>query len=459
MCLEYNMNAEENIRQIEEQSKYYPLERLNQTLNMIKEPQISVQKLEEEGIRALNNAFRNDEFNIEKIKLVRMFMNSNTITNIELIKNNPKINEASNNIINKLKQQTIDKFIDYLNQQYKNDPTNKEKINRINNLITAIEYSPNSIMTKTITKEIYNDTIDKLKKSGVSPPTLAPTVTPSPIVPKAMSIEEYETQITTILDQTFPNPNDNHRKISYIQENSIDMIERAPGMNDIESKKRYNKALNNISKKLESQIVDSNIEYLNKKYKNDPTNIEKIKDLMDIKESFINYSNTEAFESTVVDTITSDTLDVLLSTSATDSGTNNYSNYVNTINKALEFQKVLDSSLNHLFSYLKTQNVNPDVLYEKVNYRDIEHQKLFNMNKALDILFYSFYFSFLLIMICMGNVKREHFLIYLFVGLIPVVYPFIFKFGKLLVDYLSPPLHGPKNAFVDIHNTIYAYNI
>ena len=127
--------------------------------------------------------------------------------------------------------------------------------------------------------------------------------------------------------------------------------------------------------------------------------------------------------------------------------------------KNLKEKKYLDSSLNNLFSYLKTQNVNPDVLYEKVNYRDIEHQKIFNINKALDILFYSFYFSFLLIMICMGNVKREHFLIYLFVGLIPVVYPFVFKFGKLLVDYLSPPLHGPKNAFVDSHNTIYAYDI
>lgn len=456
MCLEYKMNAEKLITQLEEASKRYPLEQLNHTLNMIKE-QAPLELLESTGIQELNNIFPNDNDNIEKIKFIRMLMNNNTITNIELIKQHSKINQASINMITKLKQQSIDKYIEFINKEYPNDPTNEQKINRTNDLSKNIESIPDPI-TKSITKEITNDVIDKLKKSGVSAPTLSPIVRPPDIVPKSMSIEEYETQITTILNQTFPNPNDNYRKISYIKENSIEMIERAPGMNDIESKKRYNIALNNVSKKLESQIVDSNIEYLNKKYKNDPTNIEKIKDLMDIKESFINYSNIEPFESTVVDTITSDTLDALLSTSANNSGTTNYSNYINTINKALEFQKVLDSSLNNLFDSLKREYVNPNVLYEKVNYREIEHQKLTNINKALDILFYSFYFSFLLIMICIGNTKKEHFLIYLFVGLIPIIYPFLFKFGKIFVNYLSPPLHGPKNAFLDSH-TIYDYDI
>jgi hypothetical protein len=136
-----------------------------------------------------------------------------------------------------------------------------------------------------------------------------------------------------------------------------------------------------------------------------------------------------------------------------------YEKYIISINKALDFQNTLDSSLNMLFSDLKTENVNPDVLYEKVEYRNKEHILLYNINKVLDVVYYSFYFSFLLIMICMGNVKREHFLNYLFIGLIPIIYPFLFKFGKIFIDYVSPPLHGPKNAFVDIHNTVYGYNI
>lgn len=415
----------------------------------------SVQEFEKMITNYLNNKFPNNPDNIEKIKDLQKVLNDN----IPEIKNNPNLKQAANNVIASLKQQIIDKFIDHLNKEYTNDSTNEKKINRINEMYNNIE-SISDPVQKSIIKEIYNNTLDNLKKSGVIP--LSPIVAPSNIVPKTMSVEDYETQITSILNQTFPNPNDNYRKISYIQDNSIDMIERA-GLDGIESKKKYNTALNNISKKLKSQIVDANVEYLNKKYQNDPTNIEKIKDLMDIKESFINNTNIEAFESgtdTVLEIIKADTLDMLLSNNNDNTNSYiNYSNHVNTLDNALEFHKSLDSSLNNLFSYLKTQNVNPNVLYEKVNYRVIEHEKIFNINKALDILFYSFYFSFLLIMICMGNVKREHFLIYLFVGLIPVVYPFVFKFGKLLVDYLSPPLHGPKNAFVDSHNTIYAYDI
>lgn len=413
----------------------------------------SVQNFEKIVINYLNKKFPNDRESIEKIQDLQKILNDK----IEEIENNPHLKQAVINVNALLKQQALDKFIDYLNKEYPNDLTNEKKINRINELSKNVESIPDPLQ-KSIIKEIYNNTIDKLKKSSsISIPTVSSNI------PNIITIEEYETQIMSILNQTYPTPNDNYRKISYIQDNSIEMIERA-GLDGVESKKKYNVALNNVSKKLKSQIVDTNIEYLNKKYQNDPTNIEKIKDLMDIKEPFIN-TNIEAFESgtstdAILEIIKADTLDILLSNNSDDSNSYiNYSNHVKTLDNALEFHKSLDSSLNNLFDYLKTQNVNPDVLYEKVNYRDIEHQKIFNMNKALDILFYSFYFSFLLIMICMGNVKREHFLIYLFVGLIPVIYPFLFKFGKILIDYLSPPLYGPKNAFVDSHNTIYAYDI
>jgi chromosome segregation ATPase len=125
----------------------------------------------------------------------------------------------------------------------------------------------------------------------------------------------------------------------------------------------------------------------------------------------------------------------------------------------LDLASNLDVSLNSLFYYLKQKNINPDVMYEKINYRSIEHQKLYNINKVLDILFYCFYFSFILIIIFTRNTKTENFLIYLFVALIPFIYPFIFKFVSYIVNYLSTHTNGPKNAFVDINSTIYAYNI
>ena len=61
-------------------------------------------------------------------------------------------------------------------------------------------------------------------------------------------------------------------------------------------------------------------------------------------------------------------------------------------------------------------------------------------------------------MICTQNIKREYFLFYLFVGLIPIIYPFLFKFVLFLIKYLSNNPHGPKKAFVDINNTIIEYN-
>lgn len=133
-----------------------------------------------------------------------------------------------------------------------------------------------------------------------------------------------------------------------------------------------------------------------------------------------------------------------------------YSNVVYNNQNLLKLTKNIDSSLNNLFSYLKKQNISPNVIYEKIEHRDIEHEKLYNTNKIIDVLFYCFYFAFVLIMICIGNTKREYFLIYLFVGLIPFIYPFIFKFLLYIIKYLSIDLHGPKKSFVDINNTLYA---
>jgi chromosome segregation ATPase len=134
----------------------------------------------------------------------------------------------------------------------------------------------------------------------------------------------------------------------------------------------------------------------------------------------------------------------------------NYSNTVYNNQNLLNLSKNIDSSLNNLFTYLKKQNISPNVIYEKIEYRDIEHEKLYNTNKIIDVLFYCFYFAFVLIMICIGNTKREYFLIYLFIGLIPFIYPFIFKLLLYIIKYLSTNIHGPKNAFVDINNTLYA---
>ena len=124
----------------------------------------------------------------------------------------------------------------------------------------------------------------------------------------------------------------------------------------------------------------------------------------------------------------------------------------------LNSTRITDGSLNRLnnsISYLK-ETESSNVIYEKIEYRNIEHEQLYNINKLIDVLFYSFYFAFVFIMICIGNTKKEYFLIYLFVGLIPFIYPFLFKLLLYINKYLTYNIHGPKNAFVSITNTFYA---
>ena len=136
-----------------------------------------------------------------------------------------------------------------------------------------------------------------------------------------------------------------------------------------------------------------------------------------------------------------------------------YSNIVYNNQNILKLNETIHADFNQLFTHLKKQNGDSDIFYEKIMYRDIEHEKLYNINKALNVLFYCVFFAFILIMISTGNINREKFLIYLFVGLIPVIYPFLFKMGTYLLKYLSNDSHGPKNAFIDINNTIYGPNI
>lgn len=125
-----------------------------------------------------------------------------------------------------------------------------------------------------------------------------------------------------------------------------------------------------------------------------------------------------------------------------------YSNKVYNSKNTLNLTEKVDTSLNYFFSDLKTKNINPELRYRKIKYREIEKQKLNNFNKLLDVLFYCFYFSFILIMICTGNTKREYFLIYAFIGLIPFLFPIIIKITKNM-NVFDINILNEKNAFIE----------
>ena len=140
----------------------------------------------------------------------------------------------------------------------------------------------------------------------------------------------------------------------------------------------------------------------------------------------------------------------------------NYSNKVYNSQNLLKLSENIDHNLQYIFSDLKTQNINPHLLQTKIEYRKVEEQKLTNTDKVLDVLFYCFYFSFILIIIVTRNANAEHFVFYIFIGLIPFLYPFLFKNANYLIH--SFKLDGQKNAFIesdelDNENMFHAYNI
>ena len=135
----------------------------------------------------------------------------------------------------------------------------------------------------------------------------------------------------------------------------------------------------------------------------------------------------------------------------------NYSNKVYNNQNLLNLNENVDQDLRYIFSDLKTQNINPKLLNTKIKYREIEEEKLLNTNKVLDILFYCFYGAFIIINIVTRNIKMEHFLIYILIGLIPFVYPFLFKNIKNIMHIFH--LDGNKNAFIENENTFDSYNI
>jgi hypothetical protein len=120
---------------------------------------------------------------------------------------------------------------------------------------------------------------------------------------------------------------------------------------------------------------------------------------------------------------------------------------------------IKNKDLQNIFSDLKIQNINPDLLYTKTKYREIEKEKLLNTDKLLDILFYCFYFAFIIIRIVTRNTKTEDFLIYIFIGLIPYVYPFIYKKSNYVIHLFHLDMN--KNAFIENETeiSIDAYNI
>jgi hypothetical protein len=115
---------------------------------------------------------------------------------------------------------------------------------------------------------------------------------------------------------------------------------------------------------------------------------------------------------------------------------------------------------NLLTNYLPINNA--QTTYEKVEYRDEEHHKLKSINRIINIIYYCGVVVLLLLLYTENNLLiNERYPLYIFLILLPHLYPWIYKFTGKLWGFIYPVFDytGPKNAFIDINPIKNTYDI
>jgi hypothetical protein len=105
---------------------------------------------------------------------------------------------------------------------------------------------------------------------------------------------------------------------------------------------------------------------------------------------------------------------------------------------------------NLLTNYLPINNA--QTTYEKVEYRDEEHDKLKTTNRIINIVYYCGVVLLLLLLYTENNLfPDERYPLYIFLILLPYLYPWIYKFAAKIWGFIYPVFDytGPKNAFID----------
>ena len=102
--------------------------------------------------------------------------------------------------------------------------------------------------------------------------------------------------------------------------------------------------------------------------------------------------------------------------------------------------------------YFYTPIDESDTNFRKVEYRTKEHEKLRLVNRIINIVYYAC--IILLFMLLYTNdtlYLKDRFVLYIFLLILPYLYPWIWMLGNKLKNLIMPDISytGPKNAFID----------
>lgn len=93
-----------------------------------------------------------------------------------------------------------------------------------------------------------------------------------------------------------------------------------------------------------------------------------------------------------------------------------------------------------------------NTIYREIEYRNKEYERLYKINYYLNVFYYSGFVLLMMILIATKNLFiRERFVVYIFLGILPFLYPWAFRLLRKLYNYFNPlsQYSGPKNAFID----------
>ena len=110
--------------------------------------------------------------------------------------------------------------------------------------------------------------------------------------------------------------------------------------------------------------------------------------------------------------------------------------------------------LSYLTNQAKSTMISPETTYKKIEYRNEAHEVLDTLNYWMTV---SYFMILVLMLILLYTSNRlnlmERFPLYLFLFLLPVVFPYLFEGLKYLYHYLFPdtlrPSSGPSHAFLE----------
>jgi len=107
--------------------------------------------------------------------------------------------------------------------------------------------------------------------------------------------------------------------------------------------------------------------------------------------------------------------------------------------------------LQYLLNKTNSTFTTPETTYKKIEYRNEAHELLVTINKVMTLLYFALLVFMIGLLVVTNRLEiKQRFPLYLFLFVLPFVFPYLFQGLKYLYEMVFPPnpTQGPKNAFL-----------